>query len=248
MPDIKISLITVTYNAESTLSRCIESVIAQKYQNLEYIIIDGGSTDGTLQIIDQYKNHINILVSEPDNGVYDAMNKGIMLAGGDVIGTLNADDYFAADDVLTLVGTAFTEPNVKILYGNLDYIKPDLTIARKWRTKAYNRGMFNWGWMPPHPTFYCKKELFEKFGFYSLDYGTAADYELMLRFIHHKKNSAFYLNKVMIKMQRGGLSNNSPMSRIKAWKFDLKAMRKNKILLPFLALILKPMRKVLQYL
>ncbi len=248
MPDIKISLITVTYNAESTLSRCIESVIAQKYQNLEYIIIDGGSTDGTLQIINHYKDHINILVSEPDKGVYDAMNKGLRLAGGDVAGTINADDYFAADDVLTLVGTAFADPNVKILYGNLDYIKPDLTITRKWRTKAYNKGMFNWGWMPPHPTFYCKKELFEKFGYYSLEYGTAADYELMLRFMHFQTSNAFYLNKVMIKMQRGGLSNNSPKSRVKAWKFDLKAMRKNKILLPFLTLILKPMRKVLQYL
>lgn len=248
VPDIKISLITVTYNAESTLSRCIESVIAQKYSNLEYIIIDGGSTDGTLQIIDHYKSYIDIVVSEPDNGVYDAMNKGIKLASGVVAGTLNADDYFAADDVLTLVGAAFANQDVAILYGNLDYIKPDLTITRKWRTKAYKTGMFNWGWMPPHPTFYCKKELFDRFGYYSLQHGTAADYELMLRFIHFEKNNAFYLNKVMVKMQRGGLSNNSPVSRIKAWKFDFKAMRKNRILLPFLTLILKPMRKLLQYL
>ena len=248
MADIKISLITATYNAERTIKRCIESVIAQKYKNLEYIIIDGGSTDSTLHIINQYRDKINILVSEPDHGVYDAMNKGIRLATGNVAGTLNADDYFASNDILVAVGAVFANPEVKILYGNLDYIKSDSTITRKWRTKAYNRGMFNWGWMPPHPTFYCRTELFERYGYYSLDYGTAADYELMMRFMHFEKIKAIYLDKVMVKMQRGGLSNNRPGSRIKAWNFDLKAMRKNGIFLPFFTLILKPMRKVLQYL
>jgi glycosyltransferase involved in cell wall biosynthesis len=246
--EIKISLITATYNAKNTIGRCIESVISQQYNHLEYIIIDGGSTDGTLQIIDQYKDYIDILVSEPDNGVYDAMNKGIKLATGDIVGTLNADDYFALNDIIPTVAKVFTDPGVSILYGNLDYIKPDSTITRKWRTNVYSRGMYNWGWMPPHPTFYCRKQLFEALGDYSLAYGTAADYELMLRFMHARGINAYYLNKVMIKMQRGGLSNNSPVSRIKAWGFDLKAMRKNGISWPFLTLILKPMRKVLQYL
>lgn len=248
MHDIKISLITVTYNAESTIARCIESVIAQNYPNIEYIIIDGGSTDNTLQIINRYKDNINILITEPDHGVYDAMNKGIRMASGNVTGTLNADDFFAADDILTSVSSRFASPDIDVLYGNLDYINEDETIRRKWRTRAYKRGFYNWGWMPPHPTFYCKTELFEKYGYYSLEHGTAADYELMLRFMHHNKANAAYLNKVMIKMQCGGLSNKSPTSRAKAWRFDLKAMRKNGVLYPLIALILKPLRKIGQYL
>jgi glycosyltransferase involved in cell wall biosynthesis len=245
--DIKISLITVTYNAESTISRCIESVIAQNYTNLEYIIIDGGSTDGTLQIINRYKDNINILITEPDHGIYDAMNKGIRMASGNVTGTLNADDFFASDDILSSVAAAFASSDIDILYGDLDYINPDETIRRKWRTRAYQKGLYNWGWMPPHPTFYCKSELFERYGYYSLDYGTAADYELMLRFIHRNNANAVHLDKVMIKMQCGGLSNKSPINRVKAWRFDLKAMRSNGVLHPIMALILKPLRKIGQY-
>lgn len=192
MAAVKISLITVTYNAESTIRRCIDSVIAQNYKNLEYIIIDGGSTDGTLRVIDSYREHISILISEPDRGVYDAMNKGIRLAGGTIVGTLNADDYFASADILAQLAKVFTEPKINILYGNLDYIRADSTILRKWRTKAYKNGMFNWGWMPPHPTFYCRREMFGQLGNYRLDFGTAADYELMLRFMHLEKQSAFF--------------------------------------------------------
>ena len=248
MHDIKISLITVTYNAESTISRCIESVIAQNYANLEYIIIDGGSTDNTLQIISRYKDNINILITEPDHGIYDAMNKGIRMASGNVTGTLNADDFFAADDILANVAATFANTGADLLYGDLDYINSDETIRRKWRTRAYKYGLYNWGWMPPHPTFYCKTELFEKLGYYSLEHGTAADYELMLRFMHRNNTNAAYLNKVMIKMQCGGLSNKNPTNRVKAWRFDLRAMRNNGVLYPLIALILKPLRKIGQYL
>jgi glycosyltransferase involved in cell wall biosynthesis len=246
VPDLNISLITVTYNAEGTIGRCIESVISQNFTNLEYIIIDGGSTDDTLQIISHYKKHINILVSEPDKGIYDAMNKGIQLAHGDIIGMLNADDYFAAADVLNAIAAAFAQQNADILYGDLDYVDANETIKRKWRTKAYVKGLFNWGWMPPHPTFYCKKQLFENFGFYKLGYGTAADYELMLRFMHPNNVKALYLNKVMVKMQQGGLSNKNLANRIKAWKYDLKAMSDNGVLFPLAAIIIKPLRKIIQ--
>jgi len=246
--DIKISLITVTYNAESTISRCIESVIAQNYPNLEYIIIDGGSSDNTLQIISRYKDNINILITEPDHGIYDAMNKGIRMASGNVTGTLNADDFFASNNILANVAATFANTDADIVYGNLDYINYDETIRRKWRTKAYKRGLYNWGWMPPHPTFYCKTKLFEKYGYYSLEHGTAADYELMLRFMHRNNANAAYLNKVMIKMQCGGLSNKNPTNRVKAWRFDLKAMRNNGVLYPLIAIILKPLRKLGQYL
>jgi glycosyltransferase involved in cell wall biosynthesis len=245
---VKISLITVTYNAESTISRCIESVIAQNYSNLEYIIIDGGSTDNTLQIISRYKNNINILITEPDHGIYDAMNKGIRMATSNVTGTLNADDFFASDDILANVAATFENTGADIVYGDLDYINSNETIRRKWRTKAYKNGFYNWGWMPPHPTFYCKTALFEKYGYYSLEHGTAADYELMLRFMHRNNAKAAYLNKVMIKMQCGGMSNKNPTNRVKAWRNDLKAMRSNGVLYPLIALILKPLRKIGQYL
>jgi glycosyltransferase involved in cell wall biosynthesis len=245
--DLKISLITVCFNAEKTINLCIESVIRQKFKNLEYIVIDGGSTDKTVQIINQYKHHINTFLSEPDNGIYDAMNKGIKLAGGDIIGMLNADDFFTDDNVLNTVAETFERQNIKIIYGDLNFVNSQGDIVRKWRSGQYTQGKFNWGWMPPHPTFYCKRELFYTFGFYSLEYGTAADYELMLRFIHHNGISAFYIKKVLIGMKIGGISNKSIGNRVEGLLFDLKAMRKNGILLPFVTLIFKPLRKISQY-
>jgi glycosyltransferase involved in cell wall biosynthesis len=242
--DIRVSLITVTYNAESTIERCIRSVIAQNYQNIEYIVIDGASTDSTLQIINRYAQNIQIIISEPDKGMYDALNKGIKLATGDITGILNADDYFASDDILADVATAFMHTNTDILYGNLDFVDVNETIIRKWRTKAYKRGDFDWGWMPAHPTFYCRKSLFNKLGFYSLEHGTAADYELMLRFMHKTNVNAYFLDKIMVKMQSGGMSNKNPVNRINAWRFDLKAMHSNGIRFSLITLIMKPLRKL----
>jgi glycosyltransferase involved in cell wall biosynthesis len=247
MQNLKISIVTVVYNAQNTIDRCLESVMRQKFNNIQHIVIDGGSTDGTIQIINKYRDNISLFISEPDNGIYDAMNKGINLADGDIIGTLNADDYLADDNILTDVANIFSQQNVSILYGNLDFIDPNGKIVRKWRSGKYKSGMFNWGWMPPHPTFYCKKELFDKLGGYKLDYGSAADYELMLRFIHDHKANVFYLNKVLIKMFVGGVSNKSLSNRVKALLNDLKAMRNNGILFPFITVIFKPLRKIMQF-
>lgn len=237
----------MVYNAHNSIKRCIESVLAQSYTNVEYIIIDGGSTDGTLQIIEQYKPHISIFLSETDKGIYDAMNKGIKLATGDIVGILNSDDFFADNDVLNHIVKAFEQNKTGIVYGNLDYIDTKNKIIRKWHAGEYKEGLFNWGWMPPHPTFYCKRLLFEKLGAYNLQYGTAADYELMLRFIHLNKINTYYLNKTIIKMSIGGASNNTFVSRYNAWRFDYKAMRKNGVLFPLFAIALKPLRKVVQY-
>jgi glycosyltransferase involved in cell wall biosynthesis len=245
--DLKISLVTVCYNAESTISRTIESVIAQNFKNVEYIIIDGGSTDNTIQYIIQYKNHVSIFLSEPDKGIYDAMNKGINLATGDITGTLNADDYFASNDVLQSVAAAFVQHEPEIVYGDLDYVNEEGRVIRKWRSRQYFYGMFNWGWMPPHPTFYCRRNLFEQYGCYSLGLGSAADYELMLRFIHVNKLKAVYINKVLVKMNIGGVSNKNMANRLRALFFDLKAMRNNDILLPIVTLVFKPLRKITQY-
>ncbi len=247
MHDITISLITVVYNSEQTIERCIQSVLSQDHPHLQYIIIDGNSSDGTLHIIDKYKDRIDIVVSGADNGIYDAMNKGLALANGEVIGTLNADDYFADDKILSQVATVFEHSGVDALYGDLDYVRPDGKVVRKWRSKAYQSGLFNSGWMPPHPTFYCRRSVFERLGNYDLRYGTAADYELMLRFIHLNNIHIVFLQKTMIKMSIGGVSNSSPGNRIQAWRFDYRAMRNNGVLFPALAILCKPLRKILQY-
>lgn len=247
MSNIKISLITVVYNAANTIERCIASVLAQNYSNIEYIIIDGGSTDDTLQIIDRYRSQISVFLSEPDKGIYDAMNKGIKLATGNIVGTLNADDHFGYDDALMDIANAFKQENIDIVYGNLDYVNPNGSILRKWVAGKYVQGHFNWGWMPPHPTFYCKRELFEHFGAFDSAFGTAADYELMTRFIHLNKAKTYYLNKTIIKMSVGGVSNQNYINRYNAWIFDHKAMKKNGVLFPSFAIVLKPLRKIFQY-
>ncbi|MES2807858.1 MAG: glycosyltransferase family 2 protein [Bacteroidota bacterium] len=247
MQYLKVSIVTVTYNAQKTLGRCIQSVIAQNYPNIEYIVIDGASTDNTSQIISQYQSNIDVFVSKPDMGIYDAMNKGIKMATGDIVGILNADDYFADDNIITAVNEGFINSEADVIYGNLKYLNPNGAVVRKWKTGAYKHGMFNWGWMPPHPTFYCKRRLFEQHGLYNLQYGTAADYELMLRFIHAKKASVYYLNKVMVNMIVGGVSNITYHNRIKAWGNDFRAMRKNGVLFPQFCILLKPLRKIFQF-
>ncbi|WP_426671957.1 glycosyltransferase family 2 protein [Mucilaginibacter sp. McL0603] len=244
---MKISVITVAFNAEKTIEHSIASVLGQKFNNVQYIVIDGGSTDDTIKIINKYKDKVDIFVSEPDRGIYDAMNKGIALATGDIIGTLNADDFYSDDHVLSEVAAGFTDPHTDILYGDLDYIEPSGKINRKWRSGKYKSGAFNWGWMPPHPTFYCRKKLFDELGAYKLDYGSAADYELMLRFIHSNKTNVYYLNKVMVKMVIGGISNKSFGNRVNALRFDLKAMRNNNIFLPGVTILFKPLRKIAQF-
>lgn len=247
MQDLKISLITVCYNAESTIGRTIESVIAQDFKNIEYIIIDGDSTDNTIRCIGQYKNHVNLFLSEPDKGIYDAMNKGIDMATGDVVGMLNADDFFADNTVIRYVADAFVQHNPDVVYGDVDYVNNDGRVIRKWRSKQYFTGIFNWGWMPPHPTFYCRREFFEKLGSYSLEFGSAADYELMLRFLHVNNLKARHINKVLVKMNTGGVSNKNISNRLRALFFDFKAMRDHRILIPFVTLVFKPLRKITQY-
>lgn len=247
MQDLKISIITVCYNAEGTIRDCIESVKSQYYTNLEYIVIDGGSTDKTINIVNNYAHFVNHFISEPDLGIYDAMNKGIKLATGDIVGMLNADDYFADNSVVSHIADAFCKYNADIIYGDLDYINEKGAVVRKWRSGQISRRKLEFGWMPPHPTFYCRRNLFDQFGLYRLDYGTAADYELMTRYLYLNKLSAFYLKKIIIKMKLGGKSNKNITARVKGMFFDLKAMRNNGIRLPFIALIVKPVRKITQY-
>jgi glycosyltransferase len=176
---LKVSVITVVYNGEKYIEDCVKSVISQTYGNIEYIVIDGGSIDSTLSILEKYKSNISCFISEKDKGMYDALNKGINLAKGDIIGILNADDMLAAKDVISNIVTCFKNNNLDAVYGNLNYINPEDAnqIIRKWVSKKFTKRDIKLGWMPAHPTLYLKRELFKRLGNYSLDFGTAADYE-----------------------------------------------------------------------
>lgn len=247
MCGVKLSLITISFNSVDTIQKCIDSVASQTFGPIEYIVIDGNSSDGTREVILKNKAHIHYFKSEPDEGIYDAMNKGLAQATGDVVGLLNADDYFANVHVLSEIVAVFDQHDPDILYADLDYVDGAGRLMRRWRSGNYAPGKFNWGWMPPHPTFYAKRKLFETFGKYNVDYGTAADYELMLRFMYPNKTKVRYLNKVIVKMVSGGVSNRHFYNRLEAWKYDFKAMVNHKINFPVLGILLKPLRKITQF-
>ncbi|RZL57735.1 MAG: glycosyltransferase [Pedobacter sp.] len=246
---MKITIITVVYNAEKHLRDCIESVLAQNYQDLEYILIDGNSSDGTYQIAQEYEDRISILVSEPDNGMYDALNKGIALATGEVIGILNADDILATEDVVSEIVKKFQELNVDAVYGDLNYVAQDnvTVVHRKWRSAPARPRDLALGWMPAHPTLYIKSTLFDKFGGYKLSYGSAADYELMLRYFYKHQINTAYLPKLMVNMRNGGMSNQSTKHRYAAFLNDYAALKQNQVPIPLFALFLKKIRKIKQF-
>jgi len=246
---MKISLITVVYNGARFLQACFDSVQAQTYTDIEYIVIDGGSTDRTLQIIQENRSAIDYFISEKDKGLYDALNKGIRKATGEVIGILNADDLLADAHVLAAVAKAFIDrPEIDGLYGDLNYIHPTShRIIRTWKSKQHVCADFNKGWMPAHPTMYLKRSLFGKHGDYSLDLGTAADYELILRYFYINKIAAVYLPRLMVNMRTGGVSNNSLWSRIAALVNDYKALKRNSLPYPLLVVMRKKLSKLSQF-
>lgn len=246
---MKISIITVVYNAEKYIKDCIESIIHQSHHDIEYIIIDADSTDGTFEVIKKYKPYITHLVSEKDNGLYDAINKGIKLASGDVIGILNADDMLVNNEIVSQIANAFINaPQIQALYGNLNYITPtEGKVVREWRSYQADKNDIEKGWMPAHPTLYVRRELFELYGNYALDMGTAADYDLMLRYFHTHKIKALYLPLLMVNMRLGGLSNMSITSLWNAMKFDYKALKRNKIPNAMLVLARKKLSKLSQF-
>ena len=247
-PMLKVSIITAVYNGEETIRKCLESVKSQTI-SAEHIIIDGASTDSTLKIIEQYKTKNIKVISEPDDGIYDAMNKGIGIATGDIIGILNADDYYPSDDILQNVMQVFENKDVDACYGDLVYVdinKPS-KIVRYWHTKECNQSNFYLGWMPPHPTFFVRRSMYERLGVFRLDFGTAADYELMLRFLLKHGISASYIPRVLVHMRLGGVSNESLINRIQANRMDRKAWKVNELKpLPW-TLWMKPLRKLGQW-
>ncbi len=243
---MKISIITVCFNSEATIERTIKSVLAQKNIDLEYLIIDGASKDGTLGIIKNYaeKNPCIHFVSEKDRGIYDAMNKGISMATGDVVGILNSDDYYASADSLSSIVKIFEQNNVDMVFGNLLYVKNNKPY-RYW--KSGNPRTFKFGWMPPHPALFIKAEVYKTKGVFRLDCGINADYELMLRFFEKEKLSSFWLDKIITCMEAGGTSNNGIKSRVAGIKNDSLAWKVNGLKKHWYTVILKKLRKVSQF-
>lgn len=244
-----ISIITVSYNSSATIESTILSVLEQVDCEIEYIIIDGGSKDDTVNIIKKYEHKISQWISESDNGIYDAMNKGLKLASGDIIGFLNADDFYNAKDILSQVCEIFKKPEVEALYGDLVYVDNHnpKKIIRYWKAQKMKVNAFLYGWMPPHPTFFVKKEIYHRLGGFNTVLRSAADYEIMLRFIHKNGIQLFYLPKVLVCMRIGGVSNASLTNRIRANKEDTLAWRLNGLKPYFFTTWLKPIRKINQF-
>ncbi|QMW05986.1 glycosyltransferase family 2 protein [Spirosoma foliorum] len=246
---MKVSIITVVYNGAEFIRDCIESVLNQTYTNIEYIIVDGKSTDGTVEIVQSYGTKVARFISEPDKGLYDAMNKGIRLATGDIIGLMNADDFYRHKRVIENMVATFERTGSDAVYGDMLYVERDnpQKLKRYWRSGWYSENAFSWGWMPGHLSFFAKKWLYEKYGLFRLDMKSAADYELMLRFIHKNKAKLAYMDEVTIVMRAGGISNSSVQNRLRANREDKLAWQLNGLTPYFFTFWLKPLRKLKQY-
>ena len=246
---MKVSVITAVFNGVDTIKDCIKSVSGQIYPDIEHIIIDGGSTDGTLEVIKRYTEKRVNIVSEPDNGIYDALNKGIRQASGEVIGLLYSDDFYAHDRVIEKVADIFMKYNIDSCYGDLQYVdknNPDKVI-RYWKSSQYRHGKFKYGWMPPHSTFFVKKEIYNKYGYFNTNFKIAADYELMLRFLEKHKISTYYTPEVFIKMRIGGTSNRNIKNLIIKSNEDYRAWKVNNLNGGFYTILLKNLCKIPQF-
>ena len=246
---MKVTLITVTLNSENFLEDCIRSVIRQDHTDIEHIIIDGKSTDGTLAIIHKNKDHISKWISEKDYSMYDAINKGMAMATGDIIGTLNSDDVLASPDVISSIVASFEREKVNVVYGDLMYVNKDYPheVIRRWKGGKFNSNNFRYGWMPAHPTFYFRRELLDTCGYYETHFFSAADYEFMTRYLFFHKVGAAYLPKLIVKMRCGGISNGNIVRRLRANRRDYLAMKKNKVPFATVVSLLKPVIKLHQY-
>lgn len=247
---MKISVICASYNNEKTIKDTIESFISQTYSNKELIIIDGASSDNTLSVIREYNNHPNILcTSEPDKGIYDAINKGIKKATGDVISILGADDFFSSSNILSEVAKTFEKLNVDAVYGDVVFVaKNDVNkVVRYWQAGSFSRKKFLYGWMPPHVCFFLKKKHYDEKGLYIDSFKCSGDYELMLRMLYKEKVSCGYLNQTLVKMRTGGTSTKSFKARLLANKEDRLAWKMNKLKHYTFTVILKPALKIPQF-
>lgn len=240
---MKISIITATWNRADTIRDTIESILSQTYQDWEHIIVDGASTDNTLEVIKSYEERYNgrlKLISEPDKGIYDAMNKGIAMATGDVVGLLNSDDFLYSDDVLANIATTFVKYNPDAVHAGVTVINPDTSdVIRVKRGSDRPRGGMSSGWHPAHPTLYLKRSVYDRFGLFDLQFGTACDMELMIRFIEKHHISLKHIPRIFVTMRFGGASNNSIGALLRSNRYVLSAFEKNGLRKPKLYLLKK---------
>lgn len=247
---MKISIITVVYNNDKTIRDAMQSVLGQTYKNIEYVIIDGGSKDNTVNLINEYKEKLGYFVSEKDSGLYDAMNKGILACTGDVIGILNSDDLYQDSNVIKDVMEQFNnDPELDILYGNLVYVKSDDTnkVVRNWKSKSYHKNFFENANVPPHPSLFVRSEVYKSAGLFDLQYKLAADYELMLRMFKKHNFKSKHINKLIIKMRLGGATNQSLSNIINQNKEILEAWKNNGLGAPFYLMPLRIFKRLAQF-
>ena len=226
---MRISIVTAVFNRKDTIRSSVESVQSQAYSDVEHVVQDGGSTDGTIAIVREIACHATHLVSEVDEGIYDAINRGIARATGDVIGLMHSDDFFASNDVLAKVADKFSDPSVQGVYGDLQYVAADnpARVVRHWRSGHFSSAKLKQGWMPPHPTLYLRRDVFDAFGVYDTSFRIAADYDAMLRYLWGGKIKLAYIPEVLVKMRLGGESNRSIGRILRKSREDLRAIRKN---------------------
>ncbi len=225
--NITISVITATRNCVNTFSDCLSSIASQTFQSKQHIVVDGVSCDGTIELIERHSKQISLFKCEPDSGIYDALNKGILLSSGDIVGFLHADDLYAADDVLFKVANAFKDPSVCAVYGDLVYVKQKDTtkVVRNWKSKSFKRGDLAWGWMPAHPTLFVRREWYERIGSFDKTYRISADYLSILLLFSQPGFKAVYIPEVFVKMRLGGESNKSLKSLVHKTREDWLALR-----------------------
>jgi len=245
---LKITIITVVHNNIRHIRDAIDSVLLQDYKFIEYIIIDGCSTDGTKGIIEEYKDCISHYVSEPDEGVYDALNKGIAHSTGDVIGFLHSDDVFSNGAVISTLVREFSRSRSDVVYGDLDYVKQNSTdcVVRHWESGMFLESKLKYGWMPPHPTFYARRDIYKKYGGFNLMYNISSDYDSMLRILSTKNIRVSYIPEVLVRMRVGGISNKNFINIINKSIEDYWVLRANKIG-SFLTILCKNFRKLPQF-
>jgi glycosyltransferase len=242
----KISVITASYNCLESLKKTIQSVKKQNYNNIEHIIVDGKSNDGTFDFLNEEIRSPNIFIYEKDFGIYDALNKGVLKSSGDIICFLHSDDIFYDDSVLSYVNSCFQKKKIDGLYGNLEYITKDGSIVRNWKSSLHNKRKINNGWMPPHPTLILKKYLYDQVGLFNCSYKISSDYDFILRVFNVNKYKIDYIDRKICKMVVGGASNKNFSSIIKKMKEDYKIIRSHN-LNGFITLFLKNISKIKQF-
>ncbi len=245
---MRISIITATFNSSVHVADCVKSVNNQTYHDIEHIIVDGASKDNTLEIVNGIPNRVVKIISEPDKGIYDAMNKGIQAATGDVIGILNSDDFFTSDDVIRTVVDTFKNNDIDALYGDVHFVSPDNLSknVRYYSSSVFKPSLFRFGFMPAHPSFYMKKECYDKYGLYALDYKIASDYDLLIRFLYKEKINYKYIKKDFVTMRTGGVSTENFNSRVTLNKEIVRACRKYGIYTNLFMLSLKYLYKIFE--